>query len=672
MKKLNRLSLASSPYLRQHAENPVDWYEWGEEALTKAKKENKPLIISIGYAACHWCHVMAHESFSDNEIADFMNTNFVCIKVDREERPDIDHIYMEAVQLLNGRGGWPLNAFALADGRPFFAASYFPPSTWLDALHQLSSVYHNDKKKVMEAAESLTRGIAANHLEIITDPKPFTVDEYRVAYENHIQSVDFESGGYIGAPKFMMPTGLEFLLQYFSINREQKALDAITVSLDAMAKGGIYDQIGGGFARYSTDKFWKVPHFEKMLYDNAQLIRLYAHAFQLTKKPLYADIIEQTISFAERELLDAEGGFYASIDADSDHQEGKFYVWTKAEIESVLDKRTAEIILKFYQASSKGNWEDGKNILHYTVAKELFATTNKMTANEFNAILQNANKLLLEQRNLRTHPTTDNKILCSWNALMLSGYVNAYKAIRNENYLNRAINTARFLEKHMITETGLLYRVFMDGKVSTEAFLDDYAILAEAFIDLYEVTFDPHWLTLSKLLIHYVWNHFGDEQNRLFYYTSDQAEGLIARKHEITDNVIPSSNSILANVLYKSGILFENTDYTRRAETMLFSVRNEISLHGIYFANWAILLGKLTHPSYEIAILGVNALKIGLEMQTRYLPTALFAGGNTENLPILKQRLIKDKTMIYVCEDKACNLGVESADDALELMKKLI
>jgi len=669
MNKQNRLSQASSPYLRQHADNPVDWYEWGEEALSKARNENKPLIISIGYAACHWCHVMAHESFSDEEIAGFMNSHFVCIKVDREERPDIDRIYMEAAQLLTGRGGWPLNAFALPDGRPFYAATYFPPDQWMDALHQLSHLFHDEYPRVLQAATSLTEGIQANPFPGISDSKPFTSAEYLASYENQIDTIDFEFGGYSGAPKFMMPTGLESLLQYHYLTGDKKALEAVTITLDAMAKGGIYDQIGGGFSRYSTDQFWKVPHFEKMLYDNAQLITLYAYAYQLTNNQLYAEIVQQTIAFAERELRHVEGGFFASIDADSEYEEGKFYVWTKQEIESVLDAETAKILIRFYQITAKGNWEPGKNILHCKVDKATFAIENGMSVNELNSMLHEANASLLERRNLRIRPTTDDKILTSWNSLMISGYVNAYKALGKEQYLEGALRIARFIEINMLKDSGLLYRVYKDGKVTTEAFLDDYALLAEAYIGLYEVTFDLHWLELSQLLTGYVWNHFADAENQLFFYTSDQAENLIARKHEISDNVIPASNSVFAQVLFKLGILLEKVDYTQKATEMLFKIRHEIVQQVAYYANWAMLLGKMVYPSYEVAILGGNAMQVNLEMQRKYLPTVVFAGGISENLPLLQNRLVDNKTAIYVCQNKTCYSPVHSAFEAIELIK---
>ena len=668
MNKQNRLSRASSPYLKQHADNPVDWYEWGEEALAKAREENKPLIISVGYAACHWCHVMAHESFSDESIAEFMNEHFVCIKIDREERPDIDRIYMEAAQLLSGRGGWPLNAFALPDGRPFHAGTYFPPEQWTDALSQLSHLYQTSYPRILQAAEALTQGIRANALPEIVNPLPFTREEYVESFANLIQTIDFKLGGYNGAPKFMLPIGFEFLLQYHYLTGDQQALDAVTISLDAMAQGGIYDQIGGGFARYSTDQFWKVPHFEKMLYDNGQLISLYAHAYQVTKRSRYAEVVEQTIAFAERELRHPEGGFYASIDADSEHEEGKFYVWTKGELESVLDQESLALILDFYQITNRGNWEGGKNILYYNSDKEYFAVKSGISVKDFNQILERSNKKLLEERNLRIRPATDDKILTCWNALMLSGYLNAFKALGKAVYLEQALKTARFLEKYMISEDGLLYRVFKDGKVSIEGFLDDYTLLAEAFVTLYEVTFDIHWLNLSQHLTAQIWNHFQDAEHNLFFYTSDLSEPLIARKHETSDNVIPASNSVLAHLLSELGIITGNTEYTDMAVRMAQNFRTEIIQHGPYYANWAMLVGKLTHPDFEIAILGENALAVSHEIQSHYLPTATFAGGLTENLPVLMNRLIEKQTVIYVCQEKVCNLPVSIVDEVLALI----
>ena len=669
MDKQNRLSFASSPYLQQHANNPVDWYEWGEEALTKAREENKPLIISIGYAACHWCHVMARESFSDRAIAQLMNAHFVCIKVDREERPDIDRIYLEASQLLTGSAGWPLNAFALPDGRPFYAGTYFPPERWMEVLNQISNLFCTRYTLVLKAAKSLTEGIRGDYLPEVVDVKKFTREEYHTSYENHIRRIDFKLGGYFGEPKFVMPSGMEFLLQCYYQTGEHQALNAVIITLNALAKGGICDQIGGGFARYSTDQFWKVPHFEKMLYDNAQLISLYSHAYQLTNKALYSEIVEKTVSFAERELRHPEGGFYSSIDADSKHEEGKFYTWTKKEMELALDPETAELVIPFYQIIDQGNWKPNQNILHYKVDKEIFAAENGLSINEFNILLKNADQSLLRLRNQRVRPATDDKILTSWNALMLSGYVNAYKAFGKDAFLEGALLTASFLENHMLQPNGTLNRVFKDHQVGIAAFLDDYALLAESYIDLYEVTFDLHWLKLSEELAVHALDHFVDAKGKLFFYSSDQSEQLIARKHETTDNVIPASNSVFAHVLLKLGTLLEQQNYIQIAEQMILYFRNDIVRNGANFANWAMLMGKMVYPTFEVAVIGENALPVAREMQKNFLPTTLFAGGKEENLPILKYRLIDNKTAVYVCQDYTCRPPVFTAGEALEMIK---
>jgi len=671
MKKLNRLAQASSPYLRQHAENPVDWYEWGEEALNRAKQENKPILVSIGYAACHWCHVMAHESFSDHQVAAYMNEHFVCIKVDREERPDIDQIYMDAAHLISGRGGWPLNAVALPDGRPFYAATYFPPHQWMDVLSQLQSVYENDPQRVLKAAESITKGIASNPFSGITVEKAFEIEDYKESFEQHIRNIDFELGGYKKSPKFMMPVGIEFFLQYHYFTGNKQALEAVEVSLDAMARGGLNDQLGGGFARYSTDERWLVPHFEKMLYDNGQLISLYAKAFLVTQNPFYKETVEKTIAFAERELLDACGGFYASIDADSEHEEGKFYVFTKTEIETILDKETSSLIIEFYNITDEGNWEHGKNILHFTQDKTNFANQHELSVDVFEFLLERANEQLFDYRSKRIRPTTDDKILCSWNALMISAYVNAFKATANSHYLDGALQTSRFMERELLKSDGSLYRVFKDGKASIDAFLDDYALLAEAFTELYQVTFDTHWLQLAEQLTEYVLTHFSNEKQDMFYYTSDKAEGLVARKYEYSDNVIPASNSVFAHVLYRLGLLLEKTEYLTTAQKMLQLVLGDTIEHGAYYANWAQLLGRFVFSDIEIAVTGRNAVEKARELQRLYLPTAVVAGGALENLPLLKNRLVEGKTLIYVCENKSCNLPTEDVVRAIELLNTL-
>lgn len=666
MKRKNKLAQASSPYLQQHSENPVDWHEWGNEALQKAREENKPLIISIGYAACHWCHVMAHESFEDEMIASYMNEHFVCIKIDREERPDIDQIYMEAAQIVSGRGGWPLNAIALPDGRPFYAATYFPPHQWLDVLQQLVEVYYNDFERVLKAAESISKGINTLPFDKNNSEEAISETDYHKAFENHIRTIDFELGGYRKAPKFMLPVGLEFFLQYYYFTKNEKALEAVTVSLDAMALGGIFDQIGGGFARYSTDSYWLVPHFEKMLYDNAQLISLYAKAYQVTKKSFYKEIVDKTIAFTERELLDSSGGFYSSLDADSEHEEGKFYVFTKKEFETVLNHEDAKVVCKYWNISEEGNWENGKNIFHSTQTSEAFAVENNLTTKEFENILLRARISLFEARQKRVRPETDDKILCSWNALMISAYIDAYRATSNPDYRNNAIRTAKFIKESLIQPDGRFFRVYKDGKVSVSAFLDDYALTAQAFIALYQITFDIDWLNSAVEIAEYILAHFSNTEHNIFFYTPDNAESLIARKTDYSDNVIPASASVAANVFYSLSLFTGEIKFTYIAKKMLSKVIAETTEHGTYYANWAQLLGKLTHPEVEIVFAGNEALQTAEEILRFYLPDSIVAGGASENINLLKNRIFEGKNLIYFCKDKACALPTENISEILE------
>lgn len=666
----NRLIQSTSPYLHQHASNPVDWYEWSDEALAKARAENKPLLISIGYAACHWCHVMAHESFSDARIAAIMNRHFICIKVDREERPDIDQIYMDAAQLVSGRGGWPLNAFALPDGKPFYAATYFPPQQWIELLQQIVELYEHDFAKVEQAATSLTKGLQVDPSAFF-DPENMPAiilqSDYHEAIGNLLSQVDLRQGGFKGAPKFMLPVGWEALLQYHFLTKKNDALTAVTSTLNALACGGIYDQVGGGFARYSTDAQWKVPHFEKMLYDNAQLITLYAHAWQVTGNNEYRRIAAETITFAERELKNPAGGFYSSIDADSEEEEGRFYVWTKEEFYRALEPEVATLLSHFYHVSDSGNWEKGKNILHYTVDTKKFALLHGIETKGFETILQEARHRLFNIRSKRVRPATDTKIITSWNALMLTAYITAFKAFGNDSYLENALQLAGFIRSGLVKD-GILYRIFMDGQTSTEAFLDDYAYLAEALLSLYEVTFDIRHLQTAEHLVDFMLCHFSDEEQNLFYYASDLSENLIARKYDYTDNVMPASNSVAANMLLTLGRLTDNRNYQKRAEQMLRTIGTQYMQGGAYFANWAMLAGRLTYPSMEVVVTGNETLVTSRRIQQNYLPLVVFAGGNKENLPLLQGRTGNGKTSVYVCRNYTCNLPVHTAEEALQLI----
>ena len=667
----NRLANSSSPYLKEHADNPVDWYEWGPEALQKAEKENKPLIISIGYASCHWCHVMEEESFMDTAVARIMNENFISIKVDREERPDIDQIYLEAAQLISGNSGWPLNAFALPDGKPFYAATYFPKDQWVMMLQQVVKTYQQENANVLKQAEALTKALQESEAVTATTnvAASLTKETYQNIFSKWQSSFDFNAGGLVGAPKFPMPAIWEFLLQNYYLTNNKKALEIVTTTLDEMAKGGIYDHLGGGFARYSTDDAWKVPHFEKMLYDNAQLVSLYAHAFQLSRSSLYEEVTRETLAFVKKEMMSPEGGFWSSINADSEGEEGKYYCWTKTEILKSLGKEEGEMLAEYYQVTDSGNWEHKKNILHAKVSKQEFAAGIKMSEEDCIQILQDGERELLNVRSKRVRPTTDTKILLSWNALMLKSFVDAYLALSEAEYLQMALTNARFLEKNMIQKNGRLWRNFSNGKASTEAFLDDYALLSKSFIHLYQATFDIHWLETARLVMGYAIAHFRNGQSEMFYYTSDEAENLIARKMEVADNVIPSSNAVMAEAMYMLGQYYAEDSLVEMSTSMLKHVAKEFNTDLPYYSQWANLLGLVTYQPYEVAVMGDQSLEMSREMQRNYLPTTFFMGGDKENLPLLKNKGVTNGTMIYVCRNKTCKLPERKVAQA---MKQLI
>lgn len=675
-KYTNHLAKESSPYLLMHANNPVDWYPWGEAALEKAKKENKLIIISIGYAACHWCHVMEHESFEDEEVAALMNKYFVSVKVDREERPDIDQVYMDAAQILTGGGGWPLNAIALPDGRPFFAGTYFPKDKWMAVLKQIHQIYVDKPEIVVQQAEALTKGIRSSGAIVLNAAKP----EFNPALPKQMFSrwetlMDYDWGGERRAPKFPLPIGYRFLMKLNYLTGNVKSLEAVKVTLDRMAMGGIYDQAGGGFARYSTDSYWKVPHFEKMLYDNSQLVSLYAYAYQLTKDPLYKTVVYETLDFTQRELTTPElasggRGFYSSLDADSEGEEGKFYVWSKSEIQSLLGK-DAPLIMAYYNISEKGNWEHGKNILFRITRDKDFAAKQSIDEKKLQEKVKKANNILLAARSKRVRPPLDDKVLTAWNALMLTGYVDAYRVFDEKRFLDRALDNAAFILKKQMANDGRLNRNFKDGVSSINAFLDDYAFTIEAFIALYQATFDEQWLYHARKLLDYTLVHFYDEKSGMFFYTSDKDPALIARKMEVNDNVIPSSNSRMGLNLYLLGEYFYEEAFIKKARQMLNNVKDDLVRGGPYYANWGLLLTYFTHPPAEVAIIGEDWEKHRKELDKHFLPHVLLMGGNSEGkLPLLEDKLQKGRTMIYVCVDKACQRPVTETKDALEQIKR--
>jgi len=663
----NQLINESSPYLLQHAHNPVNWYPWGEEALEKAKNENKLIIISIGYAACHWCHVMEHESFEDEEVAKFMNKHFIAIKVDREERPDIDQIYMNAVQLITGRGGWPLNCIALPDGRPIYGGTYYPKEQWLQMLEQLTAFVKQNPEKTEQQAQALTQGLQSSGLININNQDfKFSKDDLNTIFENWKRSIDYKNGGSKGAPKFPLPIGYQFLLHYNYLSNDDDALNAVITTLDKMADGGIYDQIGGGFARYSVDESWKVPHFEKMLYDNAQLVSLYSSAYQKTKNPKYKIVIQETLEFIERELTSKEGGFYSSLDADSEGEEGKFYVWTKSELIKVLGSK-ADLIIDYYNITEEGNWEHGKNILLATSNIKEIINKYQITENELTKQVFEAKEILLKEREKRIRPGLDDKILTSWNALMLKAYVDAYRVFNDEKYLDLAIKNADFINSNIKTEDNRLHRNYKNGKASINAFLDDYAFTISAFISLYQATFDEKWLIEANCLLEYTLSHFYNNTSGIFYYTSDIDPALIARKMELMDNVIPASNSEMAKNLFVIGKYLYNDEYIFKSEKMLNNVKQNALKSGAYFANWDILLAWFVSDPYEIAILGKDYKEKRIELDQNYLPNVFISGGKNEGtLSLHEKKNIKGQTTIYVCQNRTCKLPVTEVSKALK------
>ncbi len=610
---------------------------------------------------------MEHESFENEEVANFMNEHFICIKVDREERPDIDQIYMNAVQLISGRGGWPLNCIALPDGRPVYGGTYFPKAQWLDMLSKVAEFIKEKPEEAEKQAESVTQGVqSGERIYANTEKAEFTVSDLNNIFSSWENSIDFTQGGSKGAPKFPLPVGYQFLLHYNYLTCNTQALKAVTVTLDKMAEGGIYDQEGGGFSRYSTDANWKVPHFEKMLYDNAQLVSLYSAAYQQSKNPGYKAVVTETLGFIQRELTSGEGGFYSSLDADSEGEEGKFYVWTLSELQKVLGDN-AGLIAEYYNVTEKGNWEKSVNILFRSAASASLAVKYKISESELNCRVEDAKIRLLAEREKRIRPGLDDKILTSWNALMLKAYADAYRVFGNRKYLETALKNAAFINTKIKSADNRLNRNYKNGKASINGFLDDYAFSISAFIALYQATFDEKWLQEARLLSEYAVAHFYDKSSGMFYYTSDLDPALIARKMEITDNVIPSSNSEMAKNLFVLGQYFFNDSYIAMSKQMLNNVKQDALKNGPYFANWDILMAWFASQPFEVAIVGNDYEAKLKEFDAHYLPDVFMSGGKTEgNLELLKNRLVDGKTTIYVCRNKVCKMPVKEVGDALK------
>ncbi len=662
----NLLKYETSPYLLQHVDNPVHWYAWNDETLAKAIAEDKMLLISVGYAACHWCHVMAHESFENDAIAEIMNEHYICVKVDREERPDVDQVYMDAAYLVNGNGGWPLNALALPDGKPFFAGTYYPPENWARLLEYFADIYGNERSKLEEQANHVSKGIREiEKIPLNEDPVFFEENDLAELSNHLLKRIDWRDGGTQGNMKFPMPSIWEYLLVHHYNSGNKEALKAVVTTLDNMALGGIYDQVGGGFSRYTTDTQWHIPHFEKMLYDNAQLVSLYSHGYQVTKNPLYKRIVYETLEFVSRELAHEEGGFYSSLDADSEGEEGKFYVWSAQEIKTILGA-DAELYTSYFGITSKGNWEEQKNIPDISFGDKELAEKYLLSPEDLHSRLKQMNEILLEARSQRVRPGTDDKILTSWNCLMIKGYINAYKAFGDPSFFDEAKRTLDFVLDKMCQEDHSLFRNYKNKTANIPAFLDDYAFLISALIDFYQVSFEEKYLYKAQNMINYVRIHFYDQDSGMFFYTDDRFSKLIARKTETTDNVIPSSNSEMAKNLFFLGFYFDDKEYLEEAAQMLKNMKSEIIKNPGFYSNWAKVLYHQIHPPFEIAIAGKDWKEKIKELNKRFIPNVILLGGEKSSLSLLKNKMVTGKTMIYVCRNKTCALPVEDIHEALK------
>ncbi len=670
-KTANSLINETSPYLLQHAYNPVDWHAWNAKTLQKAKDENKMLLISIGYSACHWCHVMEHESFENPEIAAVMNEHFVCIKVDREERPDVDAVYMNAVQLIHGNGGWPLNAFALPDGRPFYGGTYFKPEQWVDLLNKLVELYQTKLSDLEKQAKQITQGISQDALIKPSKEKAaFDRSLLDEAYEKWNYSFDLANGGYRGAPKFPLPNNFSFLFRYYFTNNNKTLLDFLNLTLEKMAAGGIYDQLGGGFARYSVDAKWKVPHFEKMLYDNAQLISLYTEAYIFTQNRNYLNVAEETADFVLRELTSPEGLFYSALDADSEGVEGKYYVWTEKEFSEILGK-DVNIIAEFFGVDGTGNWEENNNILLKPLNEVVFAQNKNLNLDAFLELLKTSKEKLLAARNQRVRPGLDDKCLTSWNGLMIKALTDLFIATKKDIYLKASLKAGNFVAENLIQKDGSIMHSYKKGKASIQGFLEDYSFVIEAFTSLYQVTGDENFIFRADDLAKYAIQGFYDENENLFWFTDEKSHDLVARKKEVVDNVTPSSNSSMALGLFKLGKITENQDYLQTVRKMAGTMSDNIKNYPTSFSNWAALWMYLSEPFYEVVICGENSGKLGMQMLQFDYPGKIVVRTDRESsLAIFKDRMQPGKTMIYVCSGNVCQQPVETVEEAIKQLRR--
>lgn len=675
-RKPNHLINEKSPYLLQHAYNPVNWYPWGEEALNKAKKENKPIFLSIGYSTCHWCHVMERESFEDERIARILNGRYVSIKVDREERPDLDSIYMKVCQQMTGHGGWPLNVFMTPDQVPFYAGTYFPPKSrygipsFEEVIVYLSEIYRNDPSQIETVTQDVQQ--ALNQMSARkSDQRLGKIVTHR-AYQYLEKMYDPNYGGFSQAPKFPTPHHMMFLLRYYHLNKTEYALEMVENTLKSMANGGLFDHIGFGFSRYSTDDEWLVPHFEKMLYDNALLLIAYIECYQVTKNPFYKDIAEKIIEFVNREMLSTEGGFYSAIDADSEGVEGKYYVWDIDEIYDVLGDELGYIFSEVYQISEQGNFE-GKNIPNLIdIELEEEAVKFNLSINELKEKLDQAKSLLLKAREKRIYPHIDDKILTSWNSMMIVGLAKAGHVLKNEDYIQLANQTLEFIENKLIINGRLMAR-YRDGETKYNGYIDDYAYLVWAYLSMYEATFQIKYLTKAIHLTSEAIKLFWDNEEGGFFFNGIDGEKLIINEKEIHDGALPSGNSVFALTLAKLAALTGETKYTEYLEKMYHIFYDEVSKYPYSSTFFLQALLFTEYPSKEVVVLGEaeDTSNFVNKLNENFLPNIVFlVGTSSEQLvsiaPFVEQyKKINEKLTIYICENFSCQKPTNDFNEAI-------
>ncbi|MDX5320349.1 MAG: thioredoxin domain-containing protein [Bacteroidota bacterium] len=652
-KYTNSLINAQSPYLLQHAHNPVDWLEWSDAAWEKAKNEDKLVLVSIGYASCHWCHVMEHETFENEDSAAIMNDFFVCIKVDREERPDVDQIYMDAIQLITGHGGWPLNMFCLPDGRPIHGGTYFPTRQWNQLLFQLRELYQNKKEEAIDYAAKLTEGIRKMDLNAqakSTLPDHGALEAILVQWSKQF---DWQHGGNARTPKFPLPTNFQFLLRAGQLFPESEALKMVQLTLDKMAYGGIYDQLAGGFARYATDTYWKIPHFEKMLYDNAQLIGLYSRAAAVFNHDFYAEIAKSCIAFIEREWKDASGLYYSSYDADSEGKEGTYYVWTWKELQSILHENDFELFTDYFTCTDEGNWEEGKNILHATLSISDFAKLKQQDPEKVKEIIDRGKQALLEVRRKRIAPGLDDKCILSCNALLLEGLSEAARFLKDDAFRQLAISLGDSIKEYFFKD-GTWHRIVKNKQATIPAFLEDHASLCSAYIALYQCSFEEKYLILAKEIADQTHELFSDPESALYFFTSSKSEALIARKKDTTDDVIPSGNAVMSFNYQRLYYYFARPEYRERSQQMLETAAENFSKFAPWYSYWGISMLNASEGLYQLCAGGPGAKPALQSASVAELPNLILAAADTESaLPLLQNR-IGSAVQFYLCFNESC------------------